>query len=44
MPRAAHEAVILAVIRGGELLRFDDERVATLEPGDRVVELVSHRH
>ena len=44
MPRAAHEAVVLAVVRGGELFRFDDEQVATLEPGDRLVELVSHRH
>ncbi len=44
MPRAAHEAVVLAVVRGGELFRFDDERVAILEPGDRLVELFSHRH
>ena len=34
---------IVAVIRGGDLLRFDDERAATLQAGDRVVALRSHR-
>jgi voltage-gated potassium channel len=33
---------ILAVVRDGELLRFDDERAATLMPGDRVVAVRSH--
>jgi len=28
---------ILAIIRGDELLRFDDERVATVREGDRVI-------
>lgn len=44
MPRGAHEGVILAVVRDGQLIRFDDERVATLRAGDRLVELISHRH
>ena len=42
--RGAHEAVLLAVVRNGKLFRFDDENVATLEAGDRLVEIVSHRH
>lgn len=33
---------VIAIIRGKELLRFDDERAATLEAGDRVVSLRSH--
>ncbi len=33
---------ILAVVRDGELLRFDDERAATLRRGDEVVYLRSH--
>jgi len=28
---------IVAVVRGEHLLRFDDERVATLEQGDRLI-------
>lgn len=40
---AHHEAgPIVAVIRKQELLRFDDERAATLEAGDRLVALRSH--
>lgn len=34
--------LILAVVRDGELLRFDDERAATLRPGDELVYLWSH--
>ena len=34
---------IVAVIRDEEVLRFDDERAAVLQPGDRVVALRSHR-
>jgi voltage-gated potassium channel len=34
---------IVAVSRGGELLRFDDPRAARLEPGDALVEVVSRR-
>jgi voltage-gated potassium channel len=44
LPGRAHEAMIIAIIRDGEILRFDDERAAELRPGDRVVELYSHRH
>jgi voltage-gated potassium channel len=32
---------VVAVSRGGELLRFDDPRAARLEPGDALVEVVS---
>jgi voltage-gated potassium channel len=34
---------VVAVARGGELLRFDDPRAARLEPGDALVEVVSRR-
>jgi voltage-gated potassium channel len=34
---------VLAVIRNGEVLRYDDERAATVERGDRVVCLRSHK-
>ncbi|HEX5979979.1 MAG TPA: potassium channel family protein [Thermoleophilaceae bacterium] len=34
---------IVAVARGGRLLRFDDPEAAQLEPGDALVEVVSHR-
>jgi len=33
------DCVTLAVVRDGELLRFDDPRIGTLRAGDRVVEL-----
>ena len=35
-------APVVAVVRGGETLRFDDPRAATLEAGDRVVCLCSN--
>ncbi len=35
---------VVAVVRGEEILRFDDRRAATVQPGDRVVYLRSHRH
>jgi voltage-gated potassium channel len=44
MPAPAQEAIVLAVVRDAEVLRFDDERAAELRPGDRVIELFSHRH
>jgi voltage-gated potassium channel len=44
LPPQAHESMIVAIVRDGEVLRFDDERAAELRPGDRVVELFSHRH
>jgi voltage-gated potassium channel len=34
---------VVAISRGGELLRFDDERAAELRPGDALVEVVSRR-
>jgi voltage-gated potassium channel len=34
---------VVAVSRGGELLRFDDPRAAQLQHGDALVEVVSHR-
>jgi voltage-gated potassium channel len=34
---------VLAVVRDGDLMRFDDERAAELEAGDQVVMLISHR-
>jgi voltage-gated potassium channel Kch len=34
---------VVAVSRGGELLRFDDPRAARLEAGDALVEVVSRR-
>ena len=40
---SAHHGMMLAVIRGGELLRFDDPRATELRSGDRVIELFSHR-
>jgi voltage-gated potassium channel len=43
VPKRPQEAVILAVIRGDEVIRFNDERAAELRDGDRVVELFSHQ-
>jgi voltage-gated potassium channel len=34
---------VVAISRGGELLRFDDPRAAELRPGDALVEVVSRR-
>lgn len=34
--------LVVAVIRDGEVLRFDDERASELKTGDRVVTLCSH--
>ena len=36
------EGPVLAVVRNGETLRFDDERVAELRAGDRIVQLTSY--
>jgi voltage-gated potassium channel len=42
--RDLHEtAPVMAVVRDGEILRFDDERAAQLRAGDRIVTLASHR-
>ncbi|HEX5763616.1 MAG TPA: NAD-binding protein [Solirubrobacterales bacterium] len=43
VPRRAQEAIMLAIVRDGEVIRFDDERAAELQEGDRVLELFSHR-
>lgn len=37
------EAIVLAIVRGGEVIRFDDPRAAELRAGDRVLELHSNR-
>jgi voltage-gated potassium channel len=42
-PIAPDEAFMLAVVRGGEVIRFGDPRTRELRDGDRVVELFSHR-
>lgn len=34
---------VVAVVRGEDLMRFDDPRAKTVKPGDRVVYLTSHR-
>ncbi len=39
----AREPIILAVVREGKVLRFDDPEATELRPGDRVIELLSHR-
>lgn len=44
VPGQAHEAIMLAIVRDGEVIRFDDERATELREGDRVLELFSHRH
>ncbi|MQA75976.1 MAG: potassium transporter Kef [Solirubrobacterales bacterium] len=36
---AGRDTMLLAIVRDGELIRFDDERIAELRAGDRVVEL-----
>jgi Trk K+ transport system NAD-binding subunit len=42
--RDLHEsAPVMAVVRGDEILRFDDPRAADLVAGDRIVTLASHR-
>ncbi len=37
------EGPVVAVERGEELMRFDDRRAATVQAGDRVIHLRSHR-
>lgn len=36
-------AIMLAIVRDGEVIRFDDDRAAELREGDQVLELFSHR-
>jgi len=44
-PAAGRDAtpVVLAIVRDGEVIRFDDARAGELRLGDRVLELFSHR-
>jgi voltage-gated potassium channel len=41
-----HESMLLAIVRDGKVLRFGDAypETAELQPGDRVLELKTHRH
>ena len=45
-PAAAHtpelDSMLLAIVRDGELIRFNDARITELRPGDKVIELRSH--
>ena len=41
-PNAVFEAPVVAILRAGETLRFDDPRASRLETGDRLVCLRSH--
>ena len=43
LPQRSPHGMLLAVVRGGELLRWDDPRAAELRAGDKVIELYSHR-
>lgn len=43
VPPRAKEPIMLAIVRDGEVIRFDDERANELREGDRVLELFSHR-
>ncbi|MBA2545959.1 MAG: hypothetical protein H0V15_03680 [Solirubrobacterales bacterium] len=43
LPSGTESGPVVAVVRGGEVYRFDDERVAETRPGDRVVAVHSHR-
>lgn len=42
-PLGPDEAIMLAIIREGEVIRFGDPRIRELQPGDRLVELFSHK-
>lgn len=42
-PLREHDALMLAIVRDGEVIRFDDERAHQLRERDRVIELISHR-
>jgi len=43
LPSVTEQGPVVAVVRGGEVFRFDDERVAETQPGDRVLAIHSHR-
>lgn len=42
-PLGPDKAIMLAVIRDGEVIRFGDPRIRELRAGDRLVELFSHQ-
>lgn len=42
-PLGPDEAIMLAVVRDGEVIRFGDPRIRELQAGDRLVELFSHQ-
>jgi voltage-gated potassium channel len=42
-PRPGEGELVVAVVRGEELLRFDDPRARQLNPGDQLVALRAHR-
>ena len=42
-PSRPGSAIMLAIVRDGEVIRFDDDRAAELREGDQVLELFSHR-
>jgi voltage-gated potassium channel len=42
-PFGPDEAIMLAVVRDGEVIRFGDPRIRELQTGDRLVELFSHQ-
>jgi voltage-gated potassium channel len=42
-PIGPDEAIMLAIVRDGEVIRFGDPRTAELRAGDRILELFSHR-
>ena len=42
-PLRSRDPIMLAIVRDGEVIRFDDDRAAELRDGDRVLELFSHR-
>jgi voltage-gated potassium channel len=42
-PRRGSSKIVVAIVRDGEVIRFDDPRADELRSGDRVLELFSHR-
>jgi voltage-gated potassium channel len=43
VPVGPDEAVMLAIVRDGTVIRFGDPRTRELQAGDRLLELISHR-
>lgn len=42
-PLPTQQGIVLAVVRNGEVIDFNDDRCRKLRPGDRVIELYGHR-